>query len=104
MSRWGSIEHHNVAKFGVVVIGVSDARHTGMARPLILLLLALTGCANMVRMRGTYAADTDVGTIVTAAAIAAESALETPPPEALCDEDTVPDPPHTCPAHVQEPR
>jgi hypothetical protein len=58
----------------------------------------------MVRVRGTYAAGTDVGTIVTAAAVATEWALGNRPPEPFCDEDTAADPPHTCPARVQEPR
>ena len=75
-----------------------------MPRALIVVVALLTGCAGMVRTRGTYTAGSDVGTIVTAAAVATEWAIRDARPEPLCDGDTDADPPHTCPERVQEPR
>jgi len=56
-----------------------------------------------VRADGTWAGNREVETILTAAKIVVEVATEVPVEGPWCDGD-VPDPPHTCPAQVQDPR
>ena len=85
-----------------VLIGPRDANHGGVARLLIIALLILTGCAT-VRAHGTWAADGEVGTILTAAAIVVAVATEVPADGPWCDGDPG-DPPHTCPAQLPDPR
>ena len=92
----------NPAKHWPALIGPHHANCTGVARMLIIPLFILASCAT-VRARGTWAADSEVGTILTAAAIVVTEAAEVPVDGPWCDGD-VPDPPHTCPAQVQDPR
>jgi hypothetical protein len=75
--------------------------HSNGRMRLGILLLAVAGCAS-VRAHGTWAGDTHVGTLITAAAIAVGVAVEgddqsrTP----FCDDN---DPPHTCPGTTPGP-
>jgi len=65
-------------------------------------LLILAGCAT-VRPDGTWAGDRDVEKILTLAKIVVEVATEEPVDAPWCDGEA-PDPPHTCPAQVRDPR